>query len=440
MLRRSLILVPLFGVVVGLVGTAFSQRPLVAAAFGLIVGLGIAAGLSAAIETRLDDITERVRRIARGEPPVEQLPGSQAWRRLGDELAALAVTLQARYDDLAAERTRVERLLDSLDTAVLLFEPQGLAYANPAAQELFGVPRSGSRSLLQTLNNEDLVGAVEEARATGQTVDVEVERDARQLTAHASISGEDVVALIVADVTEARRLDAIRRDFVTNASHELKTPVAGMQALADSLAVALDRDTERATTMVARIQKEAYRLGKMVGELLDLARIEEDIAAGASRQRVDLSATVRIEVERLERLARLRGITLRREVAGPAWLVANPQDLRLIVGNLLENAVRYNRTGGVVTARVERVDSAVVFEVQDNGIGIPEADRDRIFERFYRVDKARSRAAGGTGLGLSIVRNATERHGGEVAVSSVLGEGSTFRVVLPVEGAPIAGR
>lgn len=403
MLRRALVLLPLLAVAAAGVAVVLRDAPIVAVAVAAGLGLAAAVGLAAPADRRLDDIAQESQEA-----------------------------LQRRQAELTAERTRVQRLLDSLDTAVMLFEPDGLVYANPAAQELFGIPRAEPRSPLQSLGVEGLAGAIAEARESGANVDIEVVRDDRQLTAHASVSGENVVALVVSDVTEARRLDAIRRDFVTNASHELKTPVAGMQALADSLALAVERDPERARSMVRRMQSEAARLAKMVNELLDLARIEEDSAAASLRQRVDLAAVVRAEVAGLDATATERGVSVSVECPGPAWLVANPEDLRLIVANLLENAVRYNRTGGAVELRVQRRGAEVVLEVEDNGIGIPEADRDRIFERFYRVDKPRSRAAGGTGLGLSIVRNAAERQGGEVSVTSVLGFGSTFRVVLPV--------
>jgi signal transduction histidine kinase len=281
------------------------------------------------------------------------------------------------------------------------------------------------------LGVEALADAVTEARETGRDVEVEVQRAERELVARASVTDQGEVALVVSDLTESKRVEAIRRDFVTNASHELKTPVAGMQALSESLSLAIDRDPDRA--MIGRLHLETELPAQLVRELLDLARLEE--AAGPQgRHRVDLSLLVRVQADRLRRLAAERDVDIRTDCPTSASVITLPEDLRLIVSNLLENAVRYNRPGGEVVASVRREGSDVVLEVADTGLGIPDADRDRIFERFYRVDKARSRAAGGTGLGLSIVRHAVHRHGGDITVSSVLGEGSTFRVVLPVEG------
>ena len=435
MVRRALFLGPLAGLVAAVLGAVVADRIVVAAVLGAAVGAAAAVSLSVVLERRMERISAQVRRFATGgRLRREDVAGSRAWKRLVADLTDVGESLQERYDELAAERARVERLLDSLPTAILMFGPSGLEYANPVAQSMFGVGARESRSPFQILGVEGLADAVAEARETGRSLDVEVQRSDRNLTAHASVTSGDVVVLVVTDVTDSRRLEEVRRDFVTNASHELKTPVAGMQALADSLGMAIDRDPGRARSMIVRLQIEATRLGKLVRELLDLSRLEEDAADQDGHQRVDLAEIVRVQAERLARVAESRGVTLRYEANQPAALIAQPADLRLIAANLIENAVRYNRPGGFVEVRVARLPAHVILEVEDNGLGIPEADRDRVFERFYRVDKARSRAAGGTGLGLSIVRHAAERHGGDVSVESVLGHGSTFRVTLPVDG------
>jgi signal transduction histidine kinase len=201
------------------------------------------------------------------------------------------------------------------------------------------------------------------------------------------------------------------------------------------LSLAFQRDPERARRMIELLQQEASRLAQLVRDLLDLARLEEEVTVERSRQRVDFAGMVREQCAQVAPLARSRGLPLACDCLLPAPVVAVPEDLRLIAANLLANAVRYNRDGGRIEVTVARRGGEVVLSVSDTGIGIAAADQDRIFERFYRVDKARSRAVGGTGLGLSIVRHAAERHGGRVSVHSILGEGSTFTVTLPVEGA-----
>jgi signal transduction histidine kinase len=332
-----------------------------------------------------------------------------------------------------ASRGRLETLLERLTAPVLLFNDGGLSFANQAAREMFRISGGGDRPPAAVLGHGGLAGAVGEALATSQPVEVEVTTDGLVLQARAVPLGAGEAALLVTDLTEARRLEAMRRDFVTNASHELKTPAAAMQALAESLALAVDQDPARTRQMIDRLRDESQRLSSLVRELLDLSRLEEGPPSRYGA--VNLAAIVRQQTTRMARTAEDLGVSVHAECPEPATVVGIPGDLRLVVMNLLSNAIGYNRRGGEVRISVAKTGAAVVLEVADTGIGIAEPDLARIFERFYRVDKARSRAAGGTGLGLSIVRHAVQRHGGQITVTSAPGEGSTFRVTLPVEGA-----
>ncbi|MPZ87967.1 MAG: two-component sensor histidine kinase [Nitriliruptorales bacterium] len=390
MLQRSIALIPLLTAACALLGVLGANRPLLAILGALCLGALAAVGY----------------------------------------VRTIGASLGQRFSEIAAERSRVERLLDGLPLAVMLFTSEGLAYANPAARRLFPAQHPGEPA--QRVLGQALEGAVSETTETSQPIEVEVQRHGRDLRARASLTAAGEIALVITDLTETRRVEAMRRAFVTNASHELKTPVAGIQALADSLALALERDPDRARRMLERLQAEALRLAKMVRDLLDLARLEEATAQRA--RRVDLARIVRAQVDRLSAFAQECQVTIFTELGEPATVIAVPEDLRLIVVNLLENAVRYNRKGGEVRIAVRRRRAEVELEISDTGIGIPAADQDRVFERFYRVDKGRSRQAGGTGLGLSLVRHATERHGGRVTLHSELGKGSSFVVVLPVAG------
>jgi signal transduction histidine kinase len=437
MLRRALVAIPLFGALAALLGAALSVLPVVAALVAGGVGLLVQAAIAEVQERRLAKVTDRVLQLAHGDPTTRiSGSGSPEWQRLVGGVNAVGDALGQRFAELAEERSRIERLLEQLPTAVLLFDDTGLVYANPAAEGLFALSGTIGRSPLQVLRMTDLADAVAEVHETGTPVELEVEWDGRQLAGRVSETTAGEVAMVVTDLTEARRVEAVRRDFVTNASHELKTPVAGIQALSDALPLAMERDEARARQMVGRLQTEAARLGQLVRDLLDLARLED--AAAQKGRRVDVSRVVLAQIDRMRALAQQREVRLECDCADEAAVVAVPEDVRLIVANLLDNAIQYSRPGGAVAVRVERRPGHVVLHVVDDGIGIAEGDRDRIFERFYRVDRARSRAAGGTGLGLAIVRHAVARHGGDVSVESVLGEGSTFRVVLPVEGDPAA--
>jgi signal transduction histidine kinase len=349
-------------------------------------------------------------------------------------LAVVSASLRDQAQQTMEERARTRRVLEELPSAVILLDRGRVVYVNRAATALFGISRDAIGTDFAEFGPEALVGAAEEAGEVGRPIDMELERGHRILATRASALGPSQVVLVVRDITSVRRLDAVRRDFVINASHELKTPVAGIQALAESLSLALRHDPNRARRMVARIEHEAARLARLVRDLLDLARLEE-LDSGQQRRRVDLADVVRTQVQRMVPLAAEREISIVADLPESSVVIAVPEDIRSIVVNLLENAVRYNRDGGTVTVCLTRADGRVVLEVTDTGEGIPEQDRDRVFERFYRIDKARSRAAGGTGLGLSLVRHAAERHGGAVTLHSDVGVGSTFRVELPVAAA-----
>jgi signal transduction histidine kinase len=262
--------------------------------------------------------------------------------------------------------------------------------------------------------------------------EVETASPPRWLRFAATPAGDGGVLVVVSDVTEARRIELIRRDFVVNASHELKTPAASIRAAAEMLLEALRDDPASAGRFARTLEQEAERLSRIVGDLLDLSRLE---AGGDPEGSVHLDSLVAEEGHRFEDRAKAAGLTLdvRTEEVPP--IHGSERDLALMVGNLIDNAIRYTSEGGDVDVRVTASDGEVRIRVVDSGIGIPQRDLTRVLERFYRVDRGRSRTSGGTGLGLSIVRHVAENHGGSVTVQSEVGRGTTVDVVLPVAGA-----
>ncbi len=229
------------------------------------------------------------------------------------------------------------------------------------------------------------------------------------------------------DVTERRQLEATRRDFVANMSHELRTPVGALAALAEALADEPDPDVMR--RLARRVVDEAERATRIIEDLLDLSRIETEGAE--SRPPVRVSALLARATERVESAAREQGTRLVLPSDDPLTVPGNEGQLVSALANLLDNAIKYSPAGSVVEVTVGHGDGEVQVAVRDEGIGIPAKDHERIFERFYRVDPARSRNTGGTGLGLAIVRHVAINHGGRVMVQSREGEGSTFVLVLP---------
>lgn len=242
-----------------------------------------------------------------------------------------------------------------------------------------------------------------------------------------------VVALVVEDITDARRVDVVRRDFVANVSHEIKTPVGALRLLAEAALESLaDVDqAEQTRHFVERIAHESARLGRLVTELLDLSRLQ-----GAERPPalvpVRLDDVVTEAIDRASAPAEAKEITIVRGAASGARVMAVETQLVTAVANLLDNAINYSPEGTRVAVAVRRVGKRWEVTVSDQGEGIPEADLDRIFERFYRVDPARSRATGGTGLGLAIVKHIVRNHGGDVRVWSSPGAGSSFTICFPV--------
>lgn len=252
---------------------------------------------------------------------------------------------------------------------------------------------------------------------------------------------DGMAVVYVDDVSEEHRLDRMRTDFVTNISHELKTPIGAMSVLAE----ALEGESDEATIhrVVGRMIVEADRAARTVDDLLELSRIElrrSDTTDDGASDLVTVDRVVATAIGRVSELALRRsiGVTALAPIdgagcrAGDAVLRGDGRQLESALGNLVENAVRYSSDGGSVQIQTSIDGEAVEFTVVDHGIGIPQRDLDRIFERFYRVDRARSRETGGTGLGLSIVRHVANNHGGTVSVRSTEGEGSTFVLRLPI--------
>ena len=261
------------------------------------------------------------------------------------------------------------------------------------------------------------------------TTEFERSEPTRWLRATVAPAGVDgSVLLVVSDVTETKRVEAVRRDFVANASHELKTPAASIQAAAETLVSVAARDPASVPRFASQLEREALRLSRIVADLLDLSRLESGSELG---QPVRLDALVREEVERFEERCRESGLALEIDAPSAASVSGSARDLSLLVRNLVDNAIRYTRPGGRIVVSVVPGASAAELIVADDGLGIPTRDLSRVFERFYRVDRARSRETGGTGLGLAIVKHVAENHGGSVEVTSELGRGSTFTVHLP---------
>ena len=335
--------------------------------------------------------------------------------------------VRGRLDASEAERSSASTILTSMEEGVVLFGPDGATrLANAAAERHLGV-RPSSIDALLPLGLQRIVRRAADGR-TALVTEAETGAPTRVLRGSAIPTDDGSVVLVVRDVTETRRLDQVRRDFVANASHELKTPAASIQAAAETIRTAASEDPSVVPRFAAQLEREAARLSRIVSDLLDLSRLESGSALDES---VALDAIVRDEGERFEEPAAEAGVGLSVRANGIPRVRGSSRDLALLVRNLVDNAIRYTRPGGHVDVDLTSDDGEVVLAIVDTGLGIPSRDLPRIFERFYRVDRARSRETGGTGLGLSIVKHVAENHGGRVEVTSELGQGTRFEVRLP---------
>ena len=244
------------------------------------------------------------------------------------------------------------------------------------------------------------------------------------------IGDDGMIAILIFDDSEMRRLDAIRRDFVANISHELKTPIGALSILSEAVLGAAD-DPEAITRFANRMQAEAQRLTGLVQEIIDLSRLQDGDPL-KSGEVVDLVLAVKEAADQTTLSAESRKISVVLSVPDQVEIAGSREQVIMAVHNLIENAINYSPEGTRVAVALRVQDGIAEISVSDQGIGIPESSLERIFERFYRVDAARSRATGGTGLGLSIVKHVATNHGGDVSVWSVEGAGSTFTMRFPL--------
>ncbi len=409
---------------------------------GSAVGLGLAVGMSALashwLTRTVRGLVESASAIASGQPTSRIAVASKdELGGLGGSINKLAEQLDRTVAALASERTRVEAVLEGMSEAVLALDTGGrVTLMNRAALDLLGLaqPRT-DRTLLELLRVPALDDAVRGAAAKGAPASVELELVGERPTAVlARVTPQRAGGCVVVlhDVTEIRRLEKVRRDFVANVSHELRTPVAAILANAETLAGGALEDAERAPEFLEAMVRSATRLGRIIDDLLDLSRIE----AGAyplEPQEVDARETARRAMALLAEAARAKGIELREAEAtgGITAVWADENALEDLLGNLLDNAVKYTAEGGHVTVGARPAGEAVRIEVIDDGPGIPAHQRSRVFERFYRIDAGRSREMGGTGLGLAIVKHLVEAMGGRAGLDPVTPHGSCFWITLP---------
>jgi two-component system phosphate regulon sensor histidine kinase PhoR len=420
-----------------LAGEAANWPGLVACAL-LISAAGVLA-LDRMLLRPLGEIGRFAHQAARGELD-QRIPISEesAVGEISSALGRMAEELRQRIDEATSGKERLQAVLGAMVEGVLVVSAERrVVLANPRLREMFGIWSAfEGRPLLEVIRNAEVDDALREAMVSTEPVVGEIEiggEEPHQVLIHAvrfrATGARPGVVAVFHDVTELRRLENVRRDFVANVSHELKTPLTAIRGFAETLASG-EVPPEEMKSFSAVILKHAERLGNLIEDVLELSRIESR-KGRLQPSPVDLCRVAETVASLMRSALEGRSLALELELeAGPeAW--ADRRATEQILTNLLDNAAKYTDAGGRVTLRVGHDASDVILQVSDTGIGIPEEARSRIFERFYRVDRARSRDLGGTGLGLAIVKHLVQAMGGRIYVESQLGRGSTFSVRLP---------
>jgi two-component system phosphate regulon sensor histidine kinase PhoR len=351
-------------------------------------------------------------------------------RELAEWINALAEDAQRSRSALVHERTLLASVADGLTQGVIAIDGERrIEMLNDAARRMLGVQSSlVGEPLLEFVRVPELRALIE--RPEDASAEVQLPNGPRTLIRAARTWGRAGRVLLLEDVTNVRKLESVRRDFVANVSHELRTPVAVIRANAETLLAGAKDDPMMGPKLIDGLHRNAERLARIIADLLDLSRLD------AGQYRLDVSCVpVRTVTEQslsaVEPQAQKRGVKVEVAVPDSISVKADPKALDQILVNLIDNGVKYTRTDGHVWVEAREVGDAVRIEVRDDGPGIADKHRERVFERFYRADPSRSREAGGTGLGLSIVKHLVESMGGEVGVEPNAPRGSIFWLRLP---------
>lgn len=407
-----------------------------------LAGLAILLWISFLVRRRLEELTDTAQQLSEGRYQARVLSHSQdEFGTLGQAFNFLAEKIQTTVEALSRDKTQLAAILSNMVEGVVAVDRSGRILAiNPSLQRLFSLQETDAigQPFLDVLRHSQLDDLIRQVLRHGEIRTEEVrtfEPVERLFEAHAvplRVEGAQEGALLVLhDITRIRQLEQIRREFVANVSHELRTPLASIKGFAETLKMGAVDDKANRMEFLSSIERQAEQMTLLIDDLLDLAAIESGKRA-PQPSRVDLAELTREVINSLRPLAERRGVKLiLPESPAPAPVNADLAQMKQVLINLIDNAVKFNREGGSVKISFDIQDDRLTVHVIDTGMGIPSQALPRVFERFFRVDKARSKELGGTGLGLAIVKHIIEAHHGTVGVESREGQGSTFHFSLP---------
>ncbi|HTJ30448.1 MAG TPA: ATP-binding protein [Acidobacteriaceae bacterium] len=404
----------------------------------LLIALPLAAWFSLNISRRLKRMIDFANRIAEGDLDARLEDGyHDEISTMAEALNTTAARLEQSFAELENRRSELAALLDSMQEAVVAITPTGdVSWSNARMQRYAGTQIREGRALVQSVRDPDVLACAEGAlrvrelrcgRATSLA-------PGRIFEINAAPMPDGGAVVVLHDVTSAEAAEKSRRDFIANVSHELRTPLTSISGYVETLLEEPAPRQETTREFLAIILKNATRMNRLTEDLLALAGIEGPDYK-LSMQPMRAAELVADAIESLAGMAVDSGIEIEAGAAPQDVVMADPDAMTQVFGNLIENAMKYGKSGGRIRVWAQANAGEVEFVVQDFGPGIPYEHLTRIFERFYRVDKARSRESGGTGLGLAIVKHIVLAHGGRIWVESELGKGAAFHFTLPVEDA-----
>ncbi|MBS3948325.1 MAG: HAMP domain-containing protein [Dethiobacter sp.] len=416
----------------------FSVAALAALGFSIAVILKIARSLT----ERLGRVVDVADRISAGELDKRvYLDGRDEVTEVGKAVNRMATSRQEQLREISANRDRLETILSTMVEGVIVFDEEGKAVlANPAAKTMLGLSKISwtGRSDLELVRNAELHEKIKSARQEKKVQEHELKTvlpEKKVLSASivplkAGVSGRAGVLAVFHDVTRLRRLEEIRADFAANVSHEMRTPLTAIRGYAETLLDGAYQDPEVAIRFLKIIHRESERLNNLIEDVLMLSQIESG-RSDIQFAPVDVAALIAEVLESLT--ARFGAHKLKQDLASDLPPANGDRGLLgQALFNLLDNSLKYTPAGGEITLGAAGEANSIRIFVADTGIGIPSDEQTRIFERFYRVDRARSRRLGGTGLGLSIVKHIVETHHGQLKLESREGQGTTVSLYVPV--------
>lgn len=429
---------------------SFMKKPYLSALMAALPIIAVSAMLSIRVSRPIRRLNDRVQKMAEGQlefanEPEKVLAGIEAdeIKELAHHIDTISAQMHKRLRTILQQKNEQEAVFSSMAEGVIAIDQNSrILHFNRAAGLILGISQNHGKGfeVKQVIDAPEIIELVDETLKKGEPLEKDIELPEgpmRFLQVHSSpLRQEDHmnfgVVLVLSDVTRIRELEGMRRNFVANVSHELRTPLTSIQGFAETLLNPAVKDTNEIRKFVEIIQKHAFRLSRIIEDILTLSRIEKDAEAHQIDLKEDaIFKTVQSAVELCHMKAARKNIALTFKCQTEARAMINPDLLEQAIVNLIDNAIRYSDEGLSVDVVVREESKEIIIDVIDKGMGIPEKQISRIFERFYRVDKARSRELGGTGLGLSIVKHISIAHRGRVEVKSVVGKGSTFSIHLP---------